>query len=313
MTRARLILNGAHGDDEAVRESVRILRQRGHEIEVRVTWEAGDASDFAASGCRKGVERLIAGGGDGTLNEVVNGILSCDLECPPILGILPLGTGNDFATGCGVPSDSRAAMELAVEGVAAAVDVGVANDRYFINVASGGMGARITAETPSALKQLLGGGAYLVNGLLSFSQQNPSRLLIRGPGWQTEETLVIGAVSNGRQAGGGFVVAPEARIDDGLLDVLVVGEFPLVEAENVLDEIQQPTNPHNCFVRYWQTPWVEVEMLEGGAGFINVDGEQMSVHKVRFEVLPQRLLLVLPEGSPLLSQVEVADKEENRA
>jgi len=302
MARVRLILNGNHANDDAVREAVQTLRQRGHEIETRVTWEAGDASYFAASGARKGMERLIAAGGDGTLNEVVNGLMSTRVECPPALGVLPMGTANDFASGCGIPLETLAAMELAVEGVATAVDVGRANERYFLNVASGGLGATITAETPDTLKQLLGGGAYVVNGLLSFSRQTPSRVLIRGPDWQAEEALMIAAVGNGCQAGGGFAVTPRAKIDDGLLDVMVVGEFPWMEAENVLDEMEQPDSPGNRFVQYWQTPWVEVEMEEAGEGAINVDGEPMTVRRVRFEVLPRSLLLALPTNSPLLSR-----------
>ena len=106
--RSRLILNGKKGGLPQVREAVAATRRDGHDLEVRVTWERGDAARLVAEAARDGVDRVIAGGGDGSINEVAAGLLAVG-GSRPALGILPLGTANDFATACGVPADPKGA------------------------------------------------------------------------------------------------------------------------------------------------------------------------------------------------------------
>ena len=154
--RSRLILNGKTAGRPEVREAIQQVRQSGTDLEVRVTFEAGDAPRMAQEACQDGVSRVIAGGGDGSVNEVLHGLLTAQASPTPILGILPLGTANDFATSCGIPKDLTAALQLAVSASPVPVDVGRANDRYFMNVASGGFGAAVTASTPREVKRLLG-------------------------------------------------------------------------------------------------------------------------------------------------------------
>jgi len=164
--RARLILNGKKADRLDVRAAVANLRGAGHDLEVRVTWERGDAARMVAEAAVDGVPRVIAGGGDGSINEAATGLLALPADQRPALGILPLGTANDFATACGIPAEPAAALQLALTGEPAGIDAGRCNDGIFVNVASGGFGAEITADTPVALKNFLGGGAYTLMGLL---------------------------------------------------------------------------------------------------------------------------------------------------
>jgi hypothetical protein len=107
---ARLILNGKKADRPDVREVVKAVRNAGHDLDVRVTWERGDAVRLVAEAAREGVSRVIAGGGDGSVNEVANGLMAVDVATRPALGILPLGTANDFATACRVPAEADAAL-----------------------------------------------------------------------------------------------------------------------------------------------------------------------------------------------------------
>jgi lipid kinase YegS len=172
----RLILNGKKADRPDVRAAVAAIRAAGHPLEVRVTWERGDAARLVAEAVADGVTRVIAGGGDGSVNEVAAGLVAIEPARRPDLGILPLGTANDFATACGIPSDPVAALQLAVEGRAVPADVGRCNEAVFVNVASGGFGAEITADTPVALKNFLGGGAYTLMGLLKAAMAVPVNL-----------------------------------------------------------------------------------------------------------------------------------------
>src|SRR6266545_6997398 len=144
--KVQLILNGKAAGNDALKTAVARQRAIGHTIEVRVTSEKGDARRFVAEACE--TDLLIAAGGDGTLNEVVHGLMDLSKGARPALGIVPLGTANDFAAGCGIPRDPEQALALCLEGQLVPIDVGKANEHWFLNAASVGFGAAVTATTP---------------------------------------------------------------------------------------------------------------------------------------------------------------------
>lgn len=293
----RLIINGKKAGLEPVRSAVFEARERG-EIEVRSTWEGGDVERMVREAVAEGCGRLMAGGGDGTVKEMTEALMNLPAEARPEMAILPLGTANDFATACGIPWEPAAALSLAQTGTAQAVDCVRANDEYFINVASGGFGAQVTANTPVALKNFLGGGAYTLSGLVQALNFNPHAGIARLPGIEEDADMIVGAVCNGRQAGGGQQLAPQAFIDDGLLDVVVLHSFPADAAMQVIREIREP-GPDGQYARYHQAPWVEFESESEVP--INLDGEPTSHKRIRFEVQPGAIRLVLPDGCPVLS------------
>ena len=148
-----LILNGKSTDNLPLREAIMLLREEGMTIHVRVTWEKGDAARFVEEARKLGVATVIAGGGDGTINEVSTALIQCEGDDIPALGILPLGTANDFATSVGIPEALDKALKLAIAGDAIAIDMAQVNKQTcFINMATGGFGTRITTETPEKLK-----------------------------------------------------------------------------------------------------------------------------------------------------------------
>src|SRR5437773_10009324 len=210
----RLILNGKIAGNDALRVAVARQRAAGHRIEVRVTWERGDARRFVSEADT--VDLLIAAGGDGTLNEVVHGLMDLSKPTRPILGVVPLGTGNDFATGCGIPRDPAKALALCLRGEAVPIDVGKANEHWFINAASSGFGAQITATTSPELKRLLGPAAYTVMGAILAINLHHYQGKLSLPDRESTGSGPEAIVGNGRQTGGGIQVAPRARIDDGL-------------------------------------------------------------------------------------------------
>ena len=293
----RIILNGKKASMEEIREAVSILREESHTIEVRVTWEYGDAIRFVKEASREGIERIVSAGGDGTLNEVVNGLAQLPKDQRPQLAILPLGTANDFATACEIPLYPLEALRLALEGEATSVDIVRANERYFINVATGGIGAQITAETPPELKNFLGGGAYTLSAVmkaLSFEHSHGKMISEEG---ELEGAFIASALCNGRQAGGGQVLSPNAYINDGLLDTVVILEFSLVNVAQVVSELLDHTIEGE-FVKRFQTTWVE--SIPKNMRFVNLDGEPYEAEKIHFEILPKELEVVLPKGCPCI-------------
>jgi lipid kinase YegS len=288
----RIILNGKKADIDEVRDAVAILREESHTVEVRVTWEHGDAIRFVQEASSNGVKRIVVAGGDGSINEVVNGLMKLPKTERPQLSILPLGTANDFAVTCSIPHYPLEALRLAIEGRAIPVDIVRANDRYFINVATGGVGTKITTETPTELKNFLGGGAYTISALikaLSFVHSN-GKLVSEDHG--LEGAFIAAAVCNGRAAGGGQIISPNAYINDGLMDVVVILEFALSDVPQVVMEFLNPSIKGE-FVKRFQTK--QMESIPEQARSVNLDGEPYRTGKIEFEIMPKEIELVLPK------------------
>ncbi|MBS6573094.1 MAG: lipid kinase YegS, partial [Klebsiella michiganensis] len=237
-----LILNGKGANEPSLREAVKLLRDEGIDIHVRVTWEKGDAARFIDEALKLNVETVIAGGGDGTINEVATALVERDGDMA--LGILPLGTANDFATSVGIPQELASALKLAIVGRDVAIDIARVNDKTgFINMATGGFGTRITTETPEKLKAALGGVSYLIHGLMRMDALKPDRCEIRGENFHWHgDALVIG-IGNGRQAGGGQQLCPEALINDGLLHLRIFTGEELIPT--LFSTLANPENSPN--------------------------------------------------------------------
>jgi lipid kinase YegS len=294
--KVQLILNGKVADNDTFRTAIAQQRALGHRIEVRVTRRKGDARRFVAEAGE--TDLLIAAGGDGTLNEVVHGLMDLSKRARPALGVVPLGTANDFAAGCGIPRDPEEALALCIEGEAAPIDIGKANEHWFLNAASVGFGAEVTATTPPELKRLLGHAAYTVMGAILAMNVHHYHGRLTLPDREITGSGPVAIVANGRQTGGGVQVAPRARIDDGLLDVLVVRQIPAMALLTAARELQE-LSPDGEYISYWQTPWAEVYPEE--AIPVNLDGEPVQFSSVRYEAVPRAIRLIVPPNCPLLS------------
>jgi lipid kinase YegS len=294
--KVQLILNGKVAANDALRNAIAQQRAAGHRIKVRVTRKTGDARRFAAEAGE--ADLLIAAGGDGTLNEVVHGLMDLSKTARPALGVVPLGTANDFAIGCGIPRDPEEALVLCMKGQGVPIDIGKANEHWFVNAASVGFGAEVTATTPPELKRLLGQAAYTVMGAILAMNVHHYRGRLILPDREITASGPVAIVGNGRQTGGGIQVAPRARIDDGLLDLLMVRQIPAMALLTAARELQQ-LSPDGEYISYSQTPWAEVYPEE--AIPVNLDGEPVRFSSVRYEAVPRAIRLIVPPNCPLLS------------
>lgn len=295
---ARIILHGKQSANQEVRDAVEVARQRQQRVDVRVTWEAGDARRFAREATVEGVERVIAGGGDGTLNEVLSGLLQADFG--GVLGVLPLGTANDFARSAAIPEGIQDALDLALSVAPSPCDVGWANERPFLNVATGGFGTEVTTNTDPKLKDLLGGAAYFLTGVSRFATLDPSSARIESAEGVWEGSLLALAVGNGRQAGGGQEMCPDALLDDGLLDVTIV---PYVDTMELADGLRLMFEDRSRALDEkslrWRVPELRVSSSEELT--LNLDGEPAVGKAHHFRVEPKRIQLALPTESRLLA------------
>lgn len=276
------------------------MRRQGHEVHPRLTFEAGDARWMAREGCEEGSELVIAAGGDGTLNEVVNGIndhlaASASRGGEPVrLGVVPLGTANDFAAALGIPTEVDAALAAALTGAPRLIDVGQVEDRCFLNVSTGGFGAEASEDASPEVKRVIGPLAYVITGVRKFVGLEVSAARFTSGG----ETIFDGrfllfAVGNFRRTGGGNWLTPRAELTDGMLDLCIVEEMSRVEFLTLLPDLRNGTHVDHPRVLYRQLTEVRVESEVELS--VNADGEPLSGRTFHYRLLPRRLRVVLPE------------------
>lgn len=219
------------GGDEDVLE--RLERLLG-DWEVRRTEHAGHAGELARAAAAEGFETVVAAGGDGTVNEVVNGLAAAAAagEGRACLGILPLGTGNDLVRLLGIPADLEEAVAALRLGACRRLDLGEMRtgdeSRFFLNVAAGGFSGEVDKALTPEIKRSWGPLAYLRAATEVLRDLEVYRVRIRFDGDETVELAALNVVvANGRFAGGGVPIAPRAHPCDGLLEVVVIPEMPL--------------------------------------------------------------------------------------
>jgi lipid kinase YegS len=284
---------------EAIRTAIEALRAQGHDIFPRLTFEGGDARWMAREAAERGSDLVIAAGGDGTINEVVNGLhdwLRADEgreRAAPRLGIVPLGTANDFAGALQIPGEVAAAVEIAVNGEELAVDVGIVQDRCFLNVSTGGFGAEATEEASAEVKRVLGPLAYLVTGVKKFVSLEPiDARFTSGEEVIGDGRFLLFAVGNCRRTGGGNWLTPEADLTDGLLDLCLVREMSRVEFLRLLPDLRAGNHIDNPNVIYRQLPEITVDSEAELS--VNADGEPLSGRRFAYRVSEHRLRVRVP-------------------
>lgn len=275
----------------ALHAGVDALRADGHEVAPRVTFESGDGRRLAATAAREGFDLVIAAGGDGTLNEVVNGLARA--ERAPRLALVPLGTANDFAAGLRLPAEVGPAMRVAVEGEPVAVDLARVNERYFVNVSTGGFGAEATESAGSDAKRRLGPLAYIVTGVKEFVELKPVAARFRADGEVLHDgSLLLFAVGNARQTGGGSLLTPRAEFGDGRLDLLVVPDMPRMDFLSLLPDLRAGTHLKTPGLLYVQAAEIEVE--SDGDLHVHVDGEPVRDRRLHYTLAERPLTMMAP-------------------
>ncbi len=289
MRRARLIYNPTSGREEMRRRLPDILQrldEGGIETTVHATTGEGDATRAAIDAAQRGYDIVIAAGGDGTIYEVVNGL--ADQEHRPELGIFPLGTTNDLSRALGISRQWEDYCDLVLRGESRPIDVGRANDRYFINIAGGGSLTELTYEVPSRLKTMIGQLAYYFKGVEKMVNLSPMQLKIDAEGQDPiEGEFMIFLIGNTNSVGGFEKLMPDARIDDGLLDVIALKKCNLAEFIRVVSMAQRGDHFNDPNVLYFRTPRLEVTSPNNV--LLNLDGELGGKLPGVFEVLPHHL------------------------
>jgi len=259
------------------------------------------AIELARQAGELGYDLVIAIGGDGTVHEVINGLMQVPEEKRPCLGVVPLGSGNDFAHAAGVKHDASAALRAILTGKPKSVDVGVMRDdhgrvEYFDNTIGIGFDATVTIRSRKFV--------YLRGFLIYFTavlqtillNHEPMRLQVTSDQETWDESMLMIALCNGPREGGGFQVAPEARIDDGIFQYVAIREVSRPMMLRMLPEFMNGTHAHFSQVR--MGGFQSMELKCDRSMVIHIDGEIFAgfgsdVHNLSIKILPGALKLVL--------------------
>ena len=287
--RARLIVNPSSGRERATEYAWAIctrLREKYDGVEIALTMGDGDAERAAVQAVKDGCSTIFVAGGDGTLNETVNGIAGIGALDRVTFGIVPLGTGNDFAAALGIPTEIEEALVILLAGKTVAVDLGRVNGRHFLNTSGGGFIAEVSVAVTPGLKTIAGRLAYLVGGATTLMEYEPITVTVTAnPGHvRVGLGLYAFAVCNSRLIGGGRLIAPEASIDDGLLDVCLIESMSTLEFVALARKVAGGDHVNDPRVRYLKASSVVIEADREIR--INTDGEVLEARRCEYSVLP---------------------------
>jgi diacylglycerol kinase (ATP) len=296
MKRARIIYNPTSGREAFKKELPAVLEKlekAGYEASAHATTSEGDAIRAARIAVERKYDIVIAAGGDGTINEVVNGL--AEQEYRPKLGVIPVGTTNDFARALTIPRDSiQKAVDVIVENQSMLLDIGKVNDHYFINIAGGGKITELTYEVPSKLKTMIGQMAYYFKGIEMLPSLKPASVKIEYDGNVIEEDIMLFLISNTNSVGGFEKLAPDACLDDGYFDLLILRKTNLAEFIRIASLALRGAHLDDKHVIYSKAKHIKVTPVEKMQ--LNIDGEYGGLLPGEFRNLKQHIDIFVPES-----------------
>lgn len=272
-----------------------ILDQIVPHIDVVYTQKQDDAYEAAYHVKPGEYDFITAVGGDGTLNEVVNGIIKGGHHTP--MAVISAGTVNDFATYLNLPQTAEEFCEMIANFRCKDVDVGKVNDQYFMNVLAGGLLTDVGYKVPKELKALFGKIAYYVEGAMDIPRQvfNTMSLKFTSEEYTKETEVIMFIVANSQSVGGLKNVAPLASVSDGLLDVLVLRKVDVGQISNLLLKLLQGDHLNHPSVDYFQTKKIKIEPLNDMEIPVDYDGECFGEIPVEVEVIEKALKVIIPK------------------
>ncbi|MBP2079715.1 diacylglycerol kinase [Oceanobacillus polygoni] len=294
MKKARIIYNPTSGREAIKRALPTILEKfevAGFETSTHATTGENDAIEAAKSAVERGYDLIVAAGGDGTINEVINGIAGLDKR--PKLGIIPAGTTNDFARALRIPRDIFKAVDVILSDKSMPLDIGKVNEHYFMNIAGGGKLTELTYDVPSKLKTMLGQMAYYIKGIEMLPSLKPIKVKIEYDDKVLEDDIMLFLVSNTNSVGGFEKLAPSAKMNDGYFDLLILRKTNLAEFIHIASLALRGAHLDSKNIIYAQAKHVKISVDEKMQ--LNIDGEYGGLLPGEFINLQEHIEFCVPE------------------
>ncbi|GAA3713831.1 diacylglycerol kinase [Salinicoccus jeotgali] len=295
MKTARIIYNPTSGREifkKSLSEVLERFEVNGYITSTHATTQAGDATLAARKACEMNFDLIIAAGGDGTVNEVVNGMAEFDQR--PALGIIPMGTVNDFANALHIPADLMEAVDTIIHGRGARIDIGLMNSKYFINIAGGGKITEVSYEAPSKLKAIIGPLAYYVKGIEMLPQIRSSNVRIEYDDNVFEGKVMLFLLGLTNSIGGFDKLVADAKLNDGKFTLIIVEEASLTEIGHIMTLATRGEHLKHPKVHLFKAEEIDISSFEEVQ--LNLDGEFGGILPAHFTNLKQHLEIMVPEA-----------------
>lgn len=273
MKTARIIYNPTSGKEQ-FKQSLALVLQKfeaaGYITSTHATTAPNDATKAAILACEVNVDLLIVAGGDGTVSEVINGLAQC--ETRPTLGVIPVGTVNDYAKALHISDDIFKAIDTIIDGVPVDIDVGKMNDKYFMNIAGGGKITEVSYEAPSRLKAIIGPLAYYVKGIEFLPKITSSEVRIEYDGEVFEGKIMLFLIGLTNSIGGFDKLVPDPVFDNGKFSLFIVKEASLVELAHLMTLVTRGEHLDHPKMLAVQAKEILIEGVDNSMQ-LNLDGE----------------------------------------
>ena len=291
------IINPAAGKGKS-RELIPFIEEyfkgRTDEYVIQVTEYPGHATKIAKDHAVNGECRIYSIGGDGTINEVVNGIAGTAAA----LGVIPTGSGNDFLRSYQSEFDIKDMIVCTINGEERSIDLARVNDKYFINISSIGFDANVVfnADKFKKVPGITGSMAYLISIIYTIFQKRICDIKIDIDGKKIKMKALLAAIANGKYYGGGIIPTPDAKLDDGLFDVCLVSDMSRIHIFSLFPKYMKGLHGKLKQVSFYKAKKISIESED--ALCLNIDGEIISARTINFEILEKAIKVVFPaEGS----------------
>ncbi|SIS65511.1 diacylglycerol kinase [Salimicrobium flavidum] len=295
MQRARIIYNPTSGRElirKMLPDILKRLEQSGYETSTHATTCAGDAIEAAKIASERKFDIVVAAGGDGTINEVIAGL--AERPHRPKVGILPTGTTNDFARALHIPRHNiHKALDIILNDESAPLDIGRVNNKYFINIAGGGKITELTYEVPSKMKTMIGQLAYYLKGIEMLPSIRPTYVEIEYDDKVYEGEIMLFLVSNTNSVGGLEKLAPDARMDDGVFNLMIIEKMNIAEFIRLATMAIQGT--HLDHPKFLHMPASRIKVKTQEKMQLNIDGEYGGLLPGEFTNLYRHIEFFFPQ------------------
>src|SRR5690625_4949718 len=295
LKRARIIYNPTSGRELFRKELPKVLERfeiAGYETSAHATTGEGDATEAAKTAVERAYDLVIVAGGDGTINEVVQGIAGANFR--PKVGIIPAGTTNDFARALSIPRDIQKAVDIILlENNAKALDIGKVNDHFFINIAGGGDLTELTYDVPIKMKSAIGQLAYYIKGIEMLPSLKPVPTKIEYDDKVFEGEIMLFLVANTNSVAGFEKLAPDALINDGYFDLIILKKTNIGEFLRIATAALRGTHLKDEQIIYTQAK--KIEVIPDSHMQLNLDGEYGGLFPGVIENLQEHIEFFVPK------------------
>lgn len=302
------IINPAAGKGKSL-ELIPFIKQcfidKAEEFAIRVTECPGHATELAKEYSSIEKCRIYSVGGDGTVNEIVNGIAGTESA----LGVIPTGSGNDFIRSFQEKFDIKDMIVSTINGEENSIDLARVNDKYFINISSIGFDANVVfnADKFKKVPGITGSMAYLISIIYTIFQNKICDISIDIDGNKMKLKALLAAISNGRYYGGGIIPTPDAKLDDGMFDICLVSEMSRLQILRLFPKYMKGLHRELKQVSFFKAKKVNIESEANLC--LNIDGEIITARKINFEILESAINVIFPVRGGAIDTGEELEKE----